>query len=62
MVLMSISQFEILDGKQIYGYNVCDEGFDIDDEIRKHIAVNRKDTLFEISKKFVEEEDDSCSE
>ena len=53
---------EILDGKQIYAYNICDEGFDIEDEIRKHIAVNHKDTLIEISKKFVEEKDDSCSE
>ena len=40
----------------------CVEGFDIEDETKKHIAVNHKDILIEISKKNYELEDDNCSD
>ena len=55
-------QIEFLEGEQVYACNICDEGFDIEDEIKKHIAVNHKDILIEISKNIDEEEDDNCSE
>ena len=41
-------QIELLEGEQIYACNICDEGFDIENEI---IAVNHKYILIEINKK-----------
>ena len=55
-------QIEFLKGEQVYACNICDEEFDIENEINKHTAVNHKDMLIEISKKDYEEEDDNCSE
>ena len=55
-------QIEFLEGVQVYACNICDEWFDIEDKIKKYIAVNHKDILIEISKKVDEEEDDNCSE
>ena len=43
-------QLEILDGEQVYACNVCDQGFDIEDEIKKHIVDNHKEIMIEISK------------
>ena len=51
-------QIEILKGELVYACNICDEGFDIEDKIKKHIAFNHKDILIEISKNVEEEEDD----
>ena len=28
---------EVLDGEEIYACNVCDQGFDREDEIKKHV-------------------------
>ena len=44
-------QIEFLEGVQVYACNICDEWFDIEDKIKKYIAVNHKDILLEISKK-----------
>jgi hypothetical protein len=55
-------QIEFLDCEQVYACNICDEGFDIKDKIKKHIAVNHKDILIQISKKNYELEDDNCSD
>ena len=43
-------QLEVLDGDQIYACNVCDQGFDIENEIKKHIIDNHKEIIIEISK------------
>ena len=55
-------QIEFLEGEQVFACNICDEGFDIEDENKKHIAVNHEDILIEISKNVDEEEDGNCSE
>ena len=41
---------EVLDGEQIYDCNVCDNGFDSEDEIKKHIKEDHKEIIVEISK------------
>ena len=38
-------QIEIFNGEQVFACNICDEGFDNDDEIRKHISNNHKETV-----------------
>ena len=43
-------QLEVLDGDQIYACNGCDQGFDIENEINKHIIDNHKEIIIEISK------------
>ena len=30
-------QIEIVEGEELYAYNVCNEGFEKDDEIKRHI-------------------------
>ena len=51
-------QIEVLNGEQVYACNICDEGFDTEDELKKHISVDHKDVLIEISEKIDEDEDD----
>ena len=43
-------QLEVVDGDELYACNVCDQGFDIEDEIKKHIVDNHKEIMIEISK------------
>ena len=43
-------QMEILDGEEIYACNVCDQGFDREDEIKKHVLDDHKEIVIEISK------------
>ena len=42
-------QIEVLDGEEIYACNVCNEGFDREDEIMKHISDDHKEIVIEIS-------------
>ena len=51
-------QIEILHGEQLYACNICNEGFDTGDEVKKHISVSHKDLLIKISEKVYEDEDD----
>ena len=55
-------QIEILDSQQVYACNVCDEGFDREDEVKKHIEINHKDILIKISQNIEnsESEDDEA--
>ena len=41
---------EVLDGEEIYACNVCDQGFDREDEIKKHVLDDHKEIVIEISK------------
>ena len=43
-------QLGVLDGKQVYACNVCNHGFDMEDEIKKHIIMDHQEVLTEISK------------
>ena len=36
-------QIEIVEGAHLYACNACDEGFEKDDKIRKHIESDNKD-------------------
>ena len=51
-------QLEFLDGDQMYACNVCDQGFDIENEIKKHIIDNHKEIIIEISK-YMENKEES---
>ena len=55
-------QIQVIDGEQVYAFNICDEGFDTGDEVKKHISVSHKDVLIEISEKIDEDEVDNCIE
>ena len=55
-------QIEFIEGEQVYACNICDEGFDSEDEIKEHIAVDHKDILIEISKNVDEREEEDYSE
>ena len=50
-------QVEILHSEQVYACNICDEGCDTEDEVKKQISVNHKDVLIEISEKINEDRD-----
>ena len=43
-------QLEVLDGEQVRACNVCKHGFDMEDEIKKHIIKNHKEIISEIGK------------
>ena len=50
-------QLEFLDGDQMYACNVCDQRFDIENEIKKHIIDNHKEIIIEISKNMENKEE-----
>ena len=45
----------------MYACYICDDGFDTDDDVKKHKAVNHKDILIQIKEKMDEDEDDNCN-
>ena len=47
-----------MDSQQVYAYNFCDEGFDQDDEVKKHIEINHKDILIKICQNTENSESD----
>ena len=58
-------QLEVLDGEDIYACNVCDQGFDRENKIKKHILEYHEELVLEIEKdkeKEPEINDDSGDE
>ena len=57
---------EMVEGEQLYACNVCDEGFEKSDQIRKHIESNHKEIIKQISKDINNQEGSesgsTCSE
>ena len=41
-------QMEILDGEEVYACKICDEGFDPDDKVKRHLEINHNDILIQI--------------
>ena len=50
-------QIEIIEGEEVYACNVCDEGFDRKDKIRRHISTYYKELLTQINKEMNEVEE-----
>ena len=48
-------QLEVLDGEDIYACNVCDQGFDRENEIKKHILECHEEIILEIEKDMEKE-------
>ena len=48
-------QLEVLDGEDIYACNVCDQGFDRENEIKKHILECHEEIILEIEKDLEKE-------
>ena len=58
-----MSFLKVLNGEQVYACNVCNKGFDSDDEVKKHIKIDHKDILIEINKNIEEGKDfDECED
>ena len=53
--VQELFQIEALEGEQVFACNVCNEGFDIEDNVRKHITSDHTDILMQISKDINEE-------
>ena len=49
----------MLEGEQVFACNVCNEGFDIEDNVRKHITSDHTDILMQISKDINKEKEDT---
>ena len=52
-------QIEIVEGKRLYACNVCNEGFEKTNDIKKHIEKDHFQVLLQIRKEMYEEEDGS---
>ena len=50
-------QMEILEGEPVFACNICNEGFDQDYEIRKHIEEEHNEMFMQITKALEENED-----
>ena len=48
-------QLEIVEDEQVFACNICNEGFDKHDEIKKHIEENHKDIIIQIRKTLMDE-------
>ena len=53
-------QIEIMDGEQVYACNICNEGFDQDAEVKKHIEEKHNEIIQQITKDLVESEEMKC--
>ena len=60
--VQDLFQIEVLEGVEVFACNVCDEGFDKEDEVSNHIIINQKDILIQISNDVDSDEKESCSE
>ena len=49
-------QIEVVEGEQVYACNICNEGFDQDAEIKKHIGENHSEIIIQIAKNLEENE------
>ena len=52
-------QIEIVEGEELYACNVCNEGFEKDDKIKRHIEKDHYEMVIQIRKDMYEEHDDS---
>ena len=48
--IKDLFKLEVLDSEQIYVCNVCDNFFDSEDKIKKHITEDHKEVIVEINK------------
>ena len=48
-------QIEILEGEHVYAWNICDEGFDTEEEITNYIVKYHKDIVIQIIEDLEEE-------
>ena len=55
-LFLDLFQMEVLEGEEVYACNICNEGFDTIDEVKKHISSDHKETLFQIKENIEEEE------
>ena len=46
-------QIEIIEGEQVYACNICNEGFDQDAEIKKHIEEKHSEIIIQITNNLV---------
>ena len=60
--IYDLCQMEILGSEEVYACNVCNEGFDTADEVKKHIEINHNDVLIQINKTIAEEEESEDDE
>ena len=51
-------QIEIVEGKELYACNVCNEGFEKNDEIKKHIEKDHYQVVLQIRKEMYEDKED----
>ena len=58
-MFLDLFQIEVLEGEEVYTCNICNEGFDKTDKVKKHIYIDHKDTLMQIAKNI---EDTSSGE
>ena len=54
-------QMEFIEGEQVYACNVCNKGFDMNEEIKMHIEKEHKANIVQI-RKDIHEEDESDSD
>ena len=52
--IYDLCQMEILGSEEVYACNVCNEGYDTDGKVKKHIEINHNDILFQINKTIAE--------
>ena len=52
-------QIEIVEGEEIYACNVCNEGFEKNNKIKRHIEKDHYEMVLQIRKDMSEEHDDS---
>ena len=60
-LFIDLFQMEVLEGEEVYACNICNEGFNTIDKLKKHISSDHKDAIFQI-KENIEEEDSSRDE
>ena len=51
-----------MDREQVYACNICNEGFDHDAEIKKHIEEKHNEIIQQITKDLVESEEITCND
>ena len=54
-------QIEIVEGEELYACNVCNEGFEKEDSIKKHIEKDHFQVLLQIRKEMYEDQDDGSN-
>ena len=60
--ICDLFQMEILDSDEVFACNVCNDGFDTADKVKKGIEINHNDILSQINKTIAEEEESENAE